>query len=284
MIVGKSTLPLSDRHLFTKRLGVGGIKAIFGVHALGVRAEDVDGVGGVPLAVEDQVGDVEVDTDVVEANVAYGADEGDRGLLAGLAVELLTVVAAVGGALPDRRDGFGIHRVVGIFWDEAAMSGERGDADLLREIRDVLSALDAGGAGGARDEPDGLRSMVEVIHLGPRSTGNGGAGLDVVTVESLAEFGGCGVVGVARADLARGEAEVVDAADCGVGVGRDADHDPEVEFRSGLGEEAARGERRGGLQNEPTVDGHLARLYQRRGGKCSQMLTFAHALTFLAFR
>ena len=66
MIVGKLP-PLSDRHLFTKRLGVGGIKAIFGVHALGVRAEDVDGVGGVPLAVEDQVGDVEVDADVVEA-------------------------------------------------------------------------------------------------------------------------------------------------------------------------------------------------------------------------
>jgi len=105
------------------------------VHALGVRPENVDGVSGVSLAVEDQVGDVEVDADVVEADVADGADEGDRGFLAGLAVELLTVLPAVRGALLDRRDGFGIGRVVGIFGDKPAMSGERGDAGFLREIR-----------------------------------------------------------------------------------------------------------------------------------------------------
>ncbi len=162
----------ADENLFAELVGVGRPAAVLCVDGMDVRAEDVDGVHGIRFAVEDEVGGVKADAEVGQVDVADGARHGGRGLLAGLHEEVLTIARAVPGNLFDRGDGFLVKRVVGIFGDEAAVGLHLLDAEELGEIRGLLERVDAGGAGGARDEADGGGALHEVPHqrLGPTTS------------------------------------------------------------------------------------------------------------------
>lgn len=83
-----------------------------------------------------------------------------------------------------------------------------------------------GGASGARHEPDGLRSLIEIVDLGAWAAGHDRAGFDPVTVERLPQLACRVVIGRAGADLACGKAQFLYASNGGVGVGRDTQDDP----------------------------------------------------------
>jgi hypothetical protein len=85
----------ADEDFFPEFVGIGGPAAILRVHGVDVRAEDGDGVGGIGLAVEDEVGGIEADAEVGLGNVAESARHGGGGLLAGLHEEALIVFRAM---------------------------------------------------------------------------------------------------------------------------------------------------------------------------------------------
>ena len=76
------------------------------MHSLNVRAQDLDGVHRIGLAVEDEIGGVEVHSDIVQPDVANRPHQRDGRLLAGLAAEFLAVLPAVRGHRADGVDGF----------------------------------------------------------------------------------------------------------------------------------------------------------------------------------
>ena len=83
----------ADEDLFAELVGIGRPAAILGVDGVDMRAEDGDGVDGIGLAVEDEVGGIEADAEVRHRHVADGARHGGGGLLAGFHEEALIVVA-----------------------------------------------------------------------------------------------------------------------------------------------------------------------------------------------
>ena len=95
------------------------------------RAEDVEGVHRIGLAVKDQVGGIEIHADVVQAHVVDGAEQRDGRFLARFAAEVLAVLPAVCGYGADGFDGFLIDRIVRILGDESAVGLDGRDAALL---------------------------------------------------------------------------------------------------------------------------------------------------------
>src|ERR1039458_3472992 len=165
-------LALADGHLATQLTGAGRVEPVLGVDSLHQRAEDIEGVHRIGLAVEDEVGGVEVHADIVEADVADGAEEGDGGFLAGFAAEVLAVAAAVVGHGADGFDGFLVNGIVRIFGDESAVSLDGGDAALFGEIGGFLDLGDARVAIFARHQADGERTFIEVVDFGARAAGD----------------------------------------------------------------------------------------------------------------
>src|ERR1035437_4953617 len=147
--------PFADEHLFTQFAGIGGPSAVLGMHAAEVRPQNVHRVHRVGLAVENQIGRVQPDSKVGQANIVNHPRYGRRCLLAGLHQEILPVALAV---LRDRADGFNrssVERVAGVLWNEAAMRLHLADAQQFGEIRSLAKSVNAGGAGFRRNQADG---------------------------------------------------------------------------------------------------------------------------------
>src|SRR5436190_14226698 len=88
---------LPDRHFAAELLGIGRIKSVFGVHAHDIRSEQLHGIQRIGLTVQDQVGYVEINPDIVQPDIFDGAHQRNRRLLPGLAAERLAVLFAVLG-------------------------------------------------------------------------------------------------------------------------------------------------------------------------------------------
>ena len=160
----KSTRPCADQHFFAELAGIGRPAAVLGVDAAHVRAEDVDRVDRICLAVEDEVGGVEADGEVGHGHVANHARHGGRRLLAGFHQEVLPVALAVLGDGANGFDGAGIESVGGIFGNEAAVGLDLGYAEQLGEVGDLAQSVDASGAGCRRHEADGGRAAAVKFH------------------------------------------------------------------------------------------------------------------------
>src|ERR1700722_12255304 len=127
------------------------------------RAEDLQRIHRIGLAIENEVGGVKVYAVIVESHVVDGAVEGDGRFLAGLAAEVLAIAAAIVGHRADSFDGFLIYRIVGVFWDKSAVSLDGGHAALFGKVGSLLDLGNAGFAILARDQADGERAAVEVV-------------------------------------------------------------------------------------------------------------------------
>ena len=124
-------------------LGIGRIKSVFGVHAHDIRSEQLHGIQRIGLTVQDQVGYVEINPDIVQPDIFDGAHQRNRRLLPGLAAERLAVLFAVLGHGADGFDGFRIDRIVGVFGNEPAMRLHAGDTSFFGKVRHLLDTLDA---------------------------------------------------------------------------------------------------------------------------------------------
>ena len=76
------------------------------MNPLYVRTQRVHGVRRVSLPIENQIGDVGSEPTLSNPTSPDGADQRDGCLLSGLAIEVLAVVPAVGGAFPNGFDRF----------------------------------------------------------------------------------------------------------------------------------------------------------------------------------
>src|SRR6267154_3384882 len=117
----KIHLTFADGHFFAEFLRIGRPKAVLGVNPLHERTKKFHSVDGIRLAVENQIGEVEVDTLIVQTYVLNGSYQRDGSFLAGFVTEILTVALAICGHFAHRRHCFPIYIVVGIFRDKSAM-------------------------------------------------------------------------------------------------------------------------------------------------------------------
>ncbi len=135
--------------------GGGGPVAVLDVDGADMAFEDFHGFDGVGGAVEDHVGGVEVDGEVILAGVGEEVEEDVGGFLTGFEMEALAVFGAVVADAADHGldgDVVFVRLVVG---DEADVAGEDGDADVAAEIGEGKSAGFAGLARGGGNEADG---------------------------------------------------------------------------------------------------------------------------------
>jgi hypothetical protein len=78
------------------------------VNPLHVGADEFDSVDRIRLAVEDQIGKVEVDALIVHSDILNGSYQGDGSLLPGLVTEILAIALAMGGHFAHRRHRFSV--------------------------------------------------------------------------------------------------------------------------------------------------------------------------------
>ena len=168
-------------------------------------AEGADGGDGVAGAVEDHVGGVEVDVDVVAVEVAQELEEFFGLLLAGLheegKVELVEPVGDLADAVDDL---LVLLRVLGLVGDEAYVGGDVGDAEFAAEAGGLLGDGAAVGPVGVGDEATGAADVGDgrVVLAGEadHAAGEGDAGF-------LEGFDGLALVLVGE-DGEPGEAEL----------------------------------------------------------------------------
>jgi hypothetical protein len=117
----KIYLTLTDRDFAAELFRINRPQPVLGVDALDVRRQNFDGINRVALAVENEIGEIEIDTLVGESYVLDGANQGDRRFLASFVAEILAIAVAVSGRLAKGIDGFFVDWVVRIFRNEAGM-------------------------------------------------------------------------------------------------------------------------------------------------------------------
>src|SRR5258708_32356581 len=105
------------------------------MNPLHVRAEQFDGVERIRLAVENQIGEIEVHALIVQPHVLNRADQRDGSLLTGFVTQILPVAFAVARHITNRRYGFLVHWVIGILWNESAVRLYGGETPLCLKGR-----------------------------------------------------------------------------------------------------------------------------------------------------
>src|ERR1035437_9499306 len=113
--------PLADKNLFAEFAGIGGPASVFRVHTAYMRPQNVDSVDRIRFAVEDEVGRIQSNGEVREADVADHARHGGWSLLAGFHKEILTIALAMLRHCSDRFNRARIERIGRVLWNEAAM-------------------------------------------------------------------------------------------------------------------------------------------------------------------
>ena len=141
-----------------------GVLPILGVDALDERAELIHRVERIRPSVEEQIGRVEVDAEVVGADVVERAEQRRRRFLAGLEPQLDIVIRAGVREPRERVYGARITRVVRVLGDEAHVPGKRRRADPLGKGRRLLERGQPHRACLRRDQPQRQRPFVEVPH------------------------------------------------------------------------------------------------------------------------
>jgi hypothetical protein len=115
-------------------------------------AECFDGFAG---AVEDHIGGIKVDEEVIALDIADELEEVIGGFLTGFEVELLSVGADVVEEIASGVDEVVVIGAGGIVRNEADMEGDSGAAEEFGEVADFLHFLESCGTGWLGDEPDG---------------------------------------------------------------------------------------------------------------------------------
>ena len=92
----KIDLPRADRHLLPELPAIRGVEPVLGVEVADVPAEHVERVERVGLAVEDQVGRIEIHGDVRQVQLFEERPQGVRRFLAGFGVQTINRVLVVG--------------------------------------------------------------------------------------------------------------------------------------------------------------------------------------------
>src|SRR6266403_5502290 len=102
----KIHLTFTDGHFFAEFPRVGRPKAVLGVNPLHEGAEEFDSINGIRLAVENQIGEVEVHALIVQTYVLNGSHQGDGSFLPRFLTEILTVALAICGHFAHRHHCF----------------------------------------------------------------------------------------------------------------------------------------------------------------------------------
>src|SRR5207253_9995555 len=118
----KIDLALPDGHFLPQLSRVRRPKTVFGMNALDIRREDLDGVERIGFAVEDEVGKIKVDALIVETNVLYHPHERNWSFLTGFIAEVLTVAPAIFHHIAHRRHRFHVYGIVGILRNEPCVT------------------------------------------------------------------------------------------------------------------------------------------------------------------
>ena len=158
----KIDLTLADRYLLAELVGIGRVKPVFGVDRADVLAEDIQRIEGIGFSVQDQIGSVQADSDVIQTDIPDDAHQCDRGLLPGLEQERLAIPFGVLRDFAYRLDRLAVEWVGRSLRNEPAMCLQVGDAEPFGEIRRALEADHPGAARGARNQPDGGRTLGKI--------------------------------------------------------------------------------------------------------------------------
>lgn len=152
----------ADQDLLTEFVGIGRPSAILGMNAADMRAKDVDRINRIGLSVENQIGRVETNREILHVHIANHARHGRGSLLSSFHKEILSIFTAVLGDRANGLHGLRIERVGGVFGDKAAMRLDLRDAEQFGKIRNLAQCVDARPARGWRNKSDGRRAAQEV--------------------------------------------------------------------------------------------------------------------------
>src|SRR5262245_58426814 len=137
--------------------GAGGPLAILAVDTTDVAADLLQRRNRLAGAIQDHVGRVEVDEQVVAAHVGDELQQPVGRLLAGLQVQALPVAAAVVAYVGGDGHNLAVERVARVVRHEAQVQGNDAHTQEACEIRDLLELVHAGSTGLRRHQADGAR-------------------------------------------------------------------------------------------------------------------------------
>src|SRR5215467_1448744 len=203
-----------------------GPEAVLCVDALNVGRQHFDGVYRIGLAVHDDVGEVEVDPLVAETDVVHGADQRNRGFLAGLVAEVLAISAAILRDFAHRGNEFLVNRIVWIFRDKAGVCLYGGDINARGEIGGRFDVRDTGGTRLARDQAYGKRAIVKIPGFLAGAADDERSSFEIGGIEGLAQACSESGIEAVEVNLARRYAQILERGHGRLGLGLDAEDQP----------------------------------------------------------
>ena len=129
------------------------------MNAAHMRAENIDGIDGIRLAIQNQVGGVEADSEIRQCHIANHPRHRRRRLLSRLHQEVLAVPVAMLRDRVDRIDRARIQRVGRVFGNESAMRLNLRDAEQFRKVRSLSQRVNARRTRLWRNQADGRRPL-----------------------------------------------------------------------------------------------------------------------------
>ena len=136
-------LSFADGHLQPQIMAVHRIQAVLGVQIAHITSEYVQRVHGIGLSVEDQIGRIQIDAQIIHAHALKAAKHGNGGFLARFKEQELTVLFQM---LRNSADRYAEARevwIIGIFRNEAHVSDHIRNSEQMSEVRSVAQVLHA---------------------------------------------------------------------------------------------------------------------------------------------
>lgn len=207
---------ISEAHLVSEIVGISGAAAILGMDALDIGTKDIEGIDGIAASVEEEVGGIEIDAEIVETRGLDVAQQGHRRLLPSLKPEANAELFAVATNVGERFDYAREKRIGHVFGQEATVRDKRGRAELCRKVGPLLELLDTISAELWRDDAERGGAFREVPCDGTRVATPEGGEADLVLIKEGTRvpegFRGA-VVGVPTANLDAGKPKFADGTD-----------------------------------------------------------------------
>ena len=188
------------------------------MNPLHVGCEEFNGVNRIRLAIENQIGEIEVDALIVHSDILNGSYQGDGSLLPGLVTEILAIALAISGHFAHRRHRFSVYRVIGIFGDKSTVCLDRRNATLLCEVRSFLDVRDASCPRLPWNKTYRQRPLVEIPYLLSRSADDQRSSLYPVLVEGLTQSFRQPWLEIVHECLAGWQAQILDLGHRGIRV------------------------------------------------------------------
>lgn len=138
---GKIHLSLPHRRFKSEIMSVGRITAILAMNPADIFSDYVKRIHGIGLAVQDQIGGVEIDSKVGQSHVLKQTQQGDGCLLPGFEQQILAVCLQMRGHTPHRGHEPGIKRIVISALPEIVSSAGEIISSLIQGIIKALPKL-----------------------------------------------------------------------------------------------------------------------------------------------